>query len=44
MTTTDEKKLETGVGTAFLTTERGEHVLWVEGRGWEPSYFSFHQG
>ena len=42
VTKRNEKKLETGVGITFPTTERGENVLWVESRGWVPKYFSFY--
>ena len=34
VTKADKKKWEIEVGTAFLTTEMGENVWWVEGRGW----------
>lgn len=44
VTKTEGKKPETGVGHVLLMTEKGENVLWVEGRGWVPRHFSFYQG
>ena len=44
VTKADKKTLETEVGTAIPTTEKGKNVLWVEGRGWELRCFSSCQG